>query len=192
MTALLNCFGASIGSCTRRPRSTTIRFAGSSTSLVRPGALSPSFLPVAMSSAPLSGSTTWLIFPSSSTEGRTSRARPPSSSACSTYWSARRRSSYSSPLCVLIGLAIKLDSRGPVLFAQARAGTGGRPFRMFKFRSMVADAEEQLHNLVALDRLPEPVFKLHGDPRVTRLWVEDCAAGASTSFRSCGTCSSGT
>jgi len=73
------------------------------------------------------------------------------------------------PLCLLIGLAIKLDSRGPVLFAQVRAGTGGRPFRMLKFRSMVADAEEQLHNLVALDRLPEPVFKLHGDPRVTRL-----------------------
>jgi exopolysaccharide biosynthesis polyprenyl glycosylphosphotransferase len=73
------------------------------------------------------------------------------------------------PMCLLIGLAIKLDSRGPVLFAQARAGTGGRPFRMLKFRSMVADAEEQLHNLVALDRLPEPVFKLHGDPRVTRL-----------------------
>ena len=73
------------------------------------------------------------------------------------------------PLCVLIGLAIKLDSRGPVLFAQVRAGTGGRPFRMFKFRSMVADAEEQLHDLVALDRLPEPVFKLHGDPRVTRV-----------------------
>jgi exopolysaccharide biosynthesis polyprenyl glycosylphosphotransferase len=73
------------------------------------------------------------------------------------------------PLCLLIGFAIKLDSRGPVLFAQTRAGTGGRPFRMLKFRSMVADAEEQLHNLVALDRLPEPVFKLHGDPRVTRL-----------------------
>lgn len=73
------------------------------------------------------------------------------------------------PLCLLIGLAIKFDSPGPVLFAQARAGTGGRPFRMLKFRSMVADAEEQLHNLVALDRLPEPVFKLHGDPRVTRL-----------------------
>ncbi len=73
------------------------------------------------------------------------------------------------PPCLLIGLAIKLDSRGPVLFAQVRAGTGGRPFRMLKFRSMVADAEEQLHNLVVLDRLPEPVFKLHGDPRVTRM-----------------------
>jgi exopolysaccharide biosynthesis polyprenyl glycosylphosphotransferase len=73
------------------------------------------------------------------------------------------------PLCLLIGFAIKLDSRGPMLFAQTRAGTGGRPFRMLKFRSMVADAEEQLHNLVALDRLPEPVFKLQGDPRVTRL-----------------------
>lgn len=73
------------------------------------------------------------------------------------------------PLCLLIALAIKLDSRGQVLFAQVRVGKGGRPFRMLKFRSMVADAEEQLHNLVTLDSLPEPVFKLHGDPRVTRV-----------------------
>jgi exopolysaccharide biosynthesis polyprenyl glycosylphosphotransferase len=73
------------------------------------------------------------------------------------------------PLFVLIAAAIKLDSRGPVIFSQVRAGVGGRSFRMFKFRSMVFDAEERLHNLVSLDGLSEPMFKLHDDPRVTRL-----------------------
>ena len=73
------------------------------------------------------------------------------------------------PLFVLIAAAIKLDSRGPVVFSQVRAGVEGRSFRMFKFRSMVVDAEELLHNLVSLDSLSEPMFKLHDDPRVTRL-----------------------
>jgi lipopolysaccharide/colanic/teichoic acid biosynthesis glycosyltransferase len=73
------------------------------------------------------------------------------------------------PFFALIGAAIKLDSRGPVVFSQVRAGIGGRPFRMFKFRSMVVDAEELLHNLISLDGLPEPMFKLQDDPRVTRL-----------------------
>jgi exopolysaccharide biosynthesis polyprenyl glycosylphosphotransferase len=73
------------------------------------------------------------------------------------------------PLFVLIAAAIKLDSRGPVVFSQVRAGVEGRPFRMFKFRSMVVDAEDLLHNLVSLDGLSEPMFKLHDDPRVTRL-----------------------
>ena len=48
------------------------------------------------------------------------------------------------PLWVLIALAVKLTSRGPMLFVQERAGLYGRPFRMFKFRSMVVDAEERL------------------------------------------------
>jgi exopolysaccharide biosynthesis polyprenyl glycosylphosphotransferase len=73
------------------------------------------------------------------------------------------------PLFALIAVAIKLDSPGPVVFSQVRAGVGGRPFRMFKFRSMVVDAEELLHNLVSLDGLSEPMFKLQDDPRVTRL-----------------------
>ncbi len=73
------------------------------------------------------------------------------------------------PLFVVIAVAIKLDSRGPVFFSQVRAGAGGSPFRMFKFRSMVVHAEELLENLISVERLPEPVFKLHDDPRVTRL-----------------------
>jgi len=71
------------------------------------------------------------------------------------------------PLFLLIALAIKVESDGPVLFLQVRAGVRGRPFRMLKFRSMVAEAEDLLHNLVSLDGLPEPMFKLQDDPRVT-------------------------
>jgi lipopolysaccharide/colanic/teichoic acid biosynthesis glycosyltransferase len=72
-------------------------------------------------------------------------------------------------LFVLLALAIKLDSRGPVFFTQLRAGRGGRPFRIVKFRTMVADAEEQLASLVRLDELEHPMFKLANDPRVTRV-----------------------
>jgi exopolysaccharide biosynthesis polyprenyl glycosylphosphotransferase len=73
------------------------------------------------------------------------------------------------PLLGLTALVIKLDSRGPVLFRQNRIGLNGQCFRMLKFRTMVRNAEELLPQLVALDRLPEPVFKLPSDPRVTRV-----------------------
>ena len=73
-----------------------------------------------------------------------------------------------SPVFVLIAIAIKLDSRGPVFFVQTRAGLEGAPFSMFKFRTMMADAEEQLASLVPFDELREPMFKLRRDPRVTR------------------------
>jgi lipopolysaccharide/colanic/teichoic acid biosynthesis glycosyltransferase/GT2 family glycosyltransferase len=66
-----------------------------------------------------------------------------------------------------IALAIKLDSPGPVLFQQERIGQAGRPFMIYKFRSMVAGAEEALDALVDLNQLAEPVFKLENDPRVT-------------------------
>ena len=71
------------------------------------------------------------------------------------------------PLWVLIALAVKLTSRGPVFFSQERAGLKGEPFRMFKFRSMVVDAEDRLRDLVKIEALPEPVYKLQDDPRVT-------------------------
>jgi len=74
-----------------------------------------------------------------------------------------------SPLLILTALAIRLDSRGSVVFAQIRAGLGGRPFRMYKFRTMVSKAESMLEDVVALDALREPVFKLRDDPRVTRI-----------------------
>ncbi len=73
------------------------------------------------------------------------------------------------PLLPLIALAIKLETPGPVLFSQVRAGRRGRPFRMYKFRTMAADAEERLPSLIAIDELLEPVFKLRADPRVTKV-----------------------
>jgi len=73
------------------------------------------------------------------------------------------------PVAAIIALAIKLDSPGPVVFSQLRAGLGQRPFHMRKFRTMVADAEEQLQEIVPFDKLSEPMFKLRDDPRVTRV-----------------------
>ena len=74
-----------------------------------------------------------------------------------------------SPAMLLIAMAIKLDSPGPILFIQTRAGLGGKPFRMYKFRSMVVDAEARLNDVIAQNRLPPPVFKIQHDPRVTRV-----------------------
>ena len=73
------------------------------------------------------------------------------------------------PLFPLVALAIRLDSRGPVIFSQLRAGSGGRPFRMYKLRTMAANAEESLSEIVSLEELREPMFKLRNDPRVTRV-----------------------
>lgn len=73
------------------------------------------------------------------------------------------------PVGALIALAIKLDSPGPVFFPQARVGRDGREFRMFKFRSMTVDAEQQRDALLAANEGAGPLFKLHDDPRVTRV-----------------------
>jgi exopolysaccharide biosynthesis polyprenyl glycosylphosphotransferase len=73
------------------------------------------------------------------------------------------------PLFLLTMLAIRLSGPGPVFYVQTRVGLGGREFRMFKFRTMRADAEAVLPSLVRFDALDEPVFKLASDPRVTRL-----------------------
>jgi exopolysaccharide biosynthesis polyprenyl glycosylphosphotransferase len=73
------------------------------------------------------------------------------------------------PFLALIALAIRLDSPGRALFVQVRAGAAGRPFGMYKFRTMVADAEGKLGEVVDLDALDEPVFKVVDDPRITRV-----------------------
>lgn len=73
-------------------------------------------------------------------------------------------------LYLIIAIAIKIDDpHGPVIFAQTRVGKDGREFRMYKFRSMVADAETRLAELLARNEKTGPVFKLHDDPRVTRV-----------------------
>jgi lipopolysaccharide/colanic/teichoic acid biosynthesis glycosyltransferase len=66
-----------------------------------------------------------------------------------------------------IALIVKLDSPGPAIFTQVRIGQNGRPFRIFKFRTMVNHAERMLPQLVDLNALQQPAFKLRNDPRVT-------------------------
>ena len=73
------------------------------------------------------------------------------------------------PVFALIAIAIKLDSRGPVLFRQTRSGKDGVPFAFLKFRGMVADAEAQRAALEALNEAQGPIFKMKRDPRVTRV-----------------------
>jgi exopolysaccharide biosynthesis polyprenyl glycosylphosphotransferase len=73
------------------------------------------------------------------------------------------------PFLLAIAIAIKIDSPGPILFSQIRAGLDGRPFRMYKLRTMVVDAEAQLAELIDIGVLDEPVFKIRDDPRVTRV-----------------------
>ena len=68
---------------------------------------------------------------------------------------------------VLVALLIKLSSSGPVLFSQQRAGVNGRPFILYKFRTMVTNAEQLKHELAAMNEMTGPVFKLTHDPRVT-------------------------
>lgn len=75
----------------------------------------------------------------------------------------------SSPLMVLIAVAVKLDSRGPTLFRQERVGIEGTPFRMLKFRSMVEDAESRLAALASQNEGSGVLFKVRNDPRVTRI-----------------------
>jgi lipopolysaccharide/colanic/teichoic acid biosynthesis glycosyltransferase len=73
------------------------------------------------------------------------------------------------PLMVAVAMAIKLDSPGPVLFVQERVGLRKRRFRLYKFRTMVKDAEARRSELASLNELPSPVFKIRADPRVTRV-----------------------
>lgn len=72
------------------------------------------------------------------------------------------------PVLAAVALCIKLDSKGPVFFRQTRIGTGGEPFKMVKFRSMVVDAEELKKNL-ASDQRGHTLFKMRNDPRVTKV-----------------------
>ena len=74
-----------------------------------------------------------------------------------------------SPALLLAALLIKITSPGPIFFRQQRAGLNGKPFVMYKFRSMVTNAEQLQHELAALNEMSGPVFKVTNDPRVTRL-----------------------
>jgi exopolysaccharide biosynthesis polyprenyl glycosylphosphotransferase len=75
------------------------------------------------------------------------------------------------PLMLLAAIAIRLDSRGPALFRQERVGLDGKPFQLFKFRSMVSDAELVTVQLAPLNEADPAglIFKIRKDPRVTRV-----------------------
>ncbi len=72
-----------------------------------------------------------------------------------------------SPLMVLVAILIKITSRGPVFFKQIRCGLNGRKFIFFKFRSMVANADELKNDLMQHNEMDGPVFKMKRDPRIT-------------------------
>jgi exopolysaccharide biosynthesis polyprenyl glycosylphosphotransferase len=71
------------------------------------------------------------------------------------------------PFLGLIAVAIRLDSPGPIIFRQTRAGANGKPFEMYKFRSMYEGAEERLEELRDLSEVDGPIFKMRDDPRIT-------------------------
>ena len=74
-----------------------------------------------------------------------------------------------SPLMAVIALLIRFTSPGPIIFSQSRSGLHGRPFRMYKFRSMVTNAEQARSELESMNEMAGPVFKVKNDPRVTPL-----------------------
>jgi len=73
------------------------------------------------------------------------------------------------PLMMFVALLIWLDNPGPVFFMQPRTGKGGRRFKMYKFRTMVTNAEELKQKYAHLNELTWPDFKITDDPRVTRV-----------------------
>ena len=75
---------------------------------------------------------------------------------------------FASWLFALIAVGIKLTSPGPVIFRQKRAGKNGKPFMMYKFRSMRTDAEMQHAELLTFNQMEGPVFKIEDDPRITK------------------------
>ena len=74
-----------------------------------------------------------------------------------------------SPILIIVGVLIKLESKGPIIFAQKRVGLNGKEFKMYKFRSMVANAEEIKEKLKEKNEMSGPMFKMKNDPRITKV-----------------------
>ncbi|HET9624039.1 MAG TPA: exopolysaccharide biosynthesis polyprenyl glycosylphosphotransferase [Kofleriaceae bacterium] len=72
------------------------------------------------------------------------------------------------PILLLIAIGVRATSAGPAIFAHTRCGAGGQPFRFYKFRSMVCDAEARQRDLLHLNEIEGAAFKIARDPRITR------------------------
>ena len=74
-----------------------------------------------------------------------------------------------SPIILLVAIAIKLESKGPIIFVQTRVGINGKCFKMYKFRSMLQNAEELKSKLIEKNEMSGPMFKMKNDPRITKI-----------------------
>ena len=74
-----------------------------------------------------------------------------------------------SPIFFVVSVLIKIDSKGPIVFSQIRVGKDGREFKMYKFRSMVVNAEELKKKLLEQNEMSGPMFKMKDDPRITKI-----------------------
>ena len=74
-----------------------------------------------------------------------------------------------SPILLVVAILIKIDSKGPIFFKQKRVGLNGREFDIYKFRSMVVNAEELKEKLEKQNEMSGPMFKIADDPRITKI-----------------------
>ena len=74
-----------------------------------------------------------------------------------------------SPLILIVSMLIKIESKGEVIFKQKRVGLNGKEFYMYKFRSMVINAEELKEQLESQNEMSGPMFKIKDDPRITKI-----------------------
>ncbi|MBD7916450.1 sugar transferase [Clostridium sp. Sa3CUN1] len=74
-----------------------------------------------------------------------------------------------SPILIIVSILIKLESKGPIIFSQKRVGLNGKEFNMYKFRSMVVNAEELKEKLAEKNEMSGPMFKIKDDPRITKV-----------------------
>lgn len=74
-----------------------------------------------------------------------------------------------SPVLLIVSILIKMESKGPIFFMQKRIGLNGKEFNMYKFRSMVVNAEELKEKLKDKNEMSGPMFKIKDDPRITKV-----------------------